>query len=65
MPIYVYDCKKYGERFELLIEMTAKETKVLCSKCQSKEVTKLLSTLNINTKKASNGGSCSAGCYLL
>ena len=65
MPIFVYECKKCGEKFELLMGVTAEKPKMLCPKCQSKKIIKLLSTSNISMGKSSSGGSCSSGCCSL
>lgn len=71
MPIYEFVCSKCGQEFEELI--LGSEEKVICPKCGSNQVTKLMSACKFKTggpivmgsgTSNSSGGSSSgcAGC---
>ena len=56
MPIYEYECKSCGNRFEQLQEMRAGAP--ACPKCKG-EVRKLLSAATpLSSKKGSSGQAC-------
>ncbi len=60
MPIYEYKCNDCNAAFELLTTTTAEDKKVQCSKCNSENVTKLISA---GSSLSGGGGSLnSAGC---
>jgi putative FmdB family regulatory protein len=64
MPVYTYVCNACGEKFDLLIGMTAEKTKLECKKCHSKNIKKVFSTFSIgssNSKSSSSGSSCPTG----
>jgi putative FmdB family regulatory protein len=42
MPIYEYDCKACGERFDRLVRR--QDERIACPKCGSEQVTKRFST---------------------
>jgi len=44
MPIYEYECISCGERFELLRSISSGDTNIICPKCESKNVKKVIST---------------------
>ena len=52
MPMYEYRCKKCGERFEMLRRMSDADKDLVCPKCESEEVERMVSTF------ASTGGGC-------
>ncbi len=58
MPIYTYICKDCGEKFDLLIGITSKETELKCKKCGGKNIEKSLSSFSVG---ASGRGDSSAG----
>ncbi|RKY37736.1 MAG: zinc ribbon domain-containing protein [Candidatus Omnitrophota bacterium] len=60
MPIFTYQCQKCKHKFDLLVGITMDKAKFECPKCQSKKVTKLI-TSSINVGKSSSNGSCSTG----
>ncbi|MBP1770448.1 MAG: zinc ribbon protein [Candidatus Aminicenantes bacterium] len=66
MPLYEYACKNCGKRFECLVS-PGKESEVVCDKCGSADVRKLISGFGIggggSRIKASSSGckSCSSG----
>jgi len=60
--LYEYECRKCGNRFELLIYGDAAE--VVCRKCGSADIARLLSTFAVRAesgKTASQESPC-AGC---
>jgi putative FmdB family regulatory protein len=69
MPIYSYKCKDCGEQFDLLVGMTAEKAQLKCSKCNSKNIEKVISTFSVGGQRGSSstGSSCSTGscptCY--
>ena len=61
MPIYCYECKKCGERFELLVGMTADQSKLECVECGNSRLDKLVTTFAI-TGSSKGGSSSCANC---
>ncbi|MCX7771122.1 MAG: zinc ribbon domain-containing protein [Proteobacteria bacterium] len=61
MPIYEFECKKCKFNFESYV-LTAEE-RIKCPRCDSEEVTKLISAPNFGSSSSSNscGGSHSSG----
>ncbi len=60
MPIYEFECKSCGERFELLTSFS-RLSEAKCKKCGSDDVKKLVSTFATKTDNGySSGGSCSS-----
>jgi len=59
MPIYEYICTKCQHKFEQLV-LPGKEVKIVCPKCQSPEVKKLLSAFGIGGGGSRLKNSC--GC---
>jgi|YNPNPStandDraft_1061719.scaffolds.fasta_scaffold00650_14 putative FmdB family regulatory protein len=57
MPVYEYECKKCGERFELLV---FGEKTINCPKCGSEQVLKKFSTFA--TKGVQKGNSKCTSC---
>ena len=58
MPIYEYDCKGCGERFELLVRS---DTVPACPRCGGAELKKLLSSFALNVVGSSYSRSTDAG----
>jgi putative FmdB family regulatory protein len=56
MPLYEYRCRRCGETFEKLRRMQDADRGLICPKCESEEVERLLSTF------ASSGGETGGGC---
>jgi putative FmdB family regulatory protein len=44
MPIYEYQCKKCGKRFEMLRRMSDADSKLQCPSCYSEHVERQFST---------------------
>ncbi len=66
MPLYEYACRNCGKRFECLVSL-GKENEVVCDKCGSADVRKLISGFGIggggSRLKASSSSckSCTSG----
>ena len=55
MPVYEYECKKCGKKFELyLVSIPDKSPRPDCPKCKSKKVDRLISRFRV--VKHSGGG---------
>ena len=64
MPMYTYVCKDCGEKFDLLIGVTSEKTELKCKKCDSGNISKVLSSFSVGNssgKLDSSGSSCSTG----
>jgi putative FmdB family regulatory protein len=62
MPIYEYQCQACGFRFDKLIRSMTAAPEVICEKCHSVEVEKLVSMVSCHgLSKGGNGGSSSSG----
>ena len=60
MPMYEYECKKCGHKFETLVQSS--EEKPKCEKCGSTRLEKLLSTFAAGpARESTSGGSCPTG----
>ena len=63
MPIYSFICKNCGEKFDLLIGVTAEKEEYKCKKCNSKNIERTLSTFSVggsdNTSPNCPTGTCS------
>jgi len=58
MPIYEYQCKPCGKKFEKLVRSMSSDEKVPCPDCGSKQTAR---TLSVFAAVSSEGGSKSAG----
>ncbi len=69
MPIYEYECCKCCERFEKLVFRS--DEAVICPKCESREVQKVLSVFGFKSgggkgaasNRMGSGGSSCASCH--
>jgi len=62
MPIYEYICVKCQHKFEYLVNLN-KEPKIVCPKCQSDQVKRLVSSFGIGgggIRIKSGSGGCSS-----
>ncbi len=57
MPIYEFECKKCGERFEQLLGINEPTNDLRCPKCQAENPRKVLSVFS-----SASGGSSGASC---
>jgi len=48
MPIYTYICNECGEKFDLLLGVTAEKNELKCIKCKSKNIKKLISGFSVS-----------------
>ena len=53
MPIYEYQCRKCGEKFEKLVRSMSDSKPVECAKCGSKETARALSLFAVGAGKSS------------
>jgi putative FmdB family regulatory protein len=62
MPIYEYQCKKCGEKFDKLVRsMNDDSTPIACAKCGSTQTTRALSLFAVgaeNTGKSAPAAGC-------
>ena len=56
MPIYEFECKKCGRRFEELVRRFDEE--IICEVCGSKNLKKLMSEFSGTVKEQSSGTGC-------
>jgi putative FmdB family regulatory protein len=62
MPIYTYECKDCGRKFELLIGVGKGKEEVRCKKCNSTNVERTFSAFNIGSGSSSSSSSiCPTG----
>ena len=60
--IFLYECKKCHNKFELLIGVTIEKTLMECPECHSRDIVKLISAPFIKAKELRQGEkSCSTG----
>lgn len=52
MPIYEYECRKCGERFEILQRMNEDNTNVRCPICNTDKPKKILSLFSSGSIKS-------------
>ena len=60
MPVYTYICKDCGEKFDLLVGVTAEKVEIKCKKCNSKNIEKTFSAFSVG-QSGSSGSSCPTG----
>ena len=62
MPIYEYKCEDCGEVSDILILPGNDSTKIICEKCKSENVRKIMPSSIHSISKSSGNDSCSTGC---
>jgi putative FmdB family regulatory protein len=66
MPIYEYQCKTCGERFEKLVRSMGDSSPVACAKCGSEQTARTLSVFAVGAegaaKSAPSGGPMCGRC---
>ncbi|MBN2103194.1 zinc ribbon domain-containing protein [bacterium] len=60
MPVYTYICNECGEKFDLLVGVTAQQEALKCKKCGSKNIKKAIGSFNVGTGGGRSGGSGSS-----
>lgn len=58
MPLYEYECRQCGERFEKLVSTSSAKKGTTCTKCGSTSVRKLMSACAPITTEASAISDC-------
>lgn len=62
MPMYAYECKDCGRKFEILVGVGEGEAEVRCDKCKSTNVERAFSAFNISSGGRSSSSSiCPTG----
>jgi putative FmdB family regulatory protein len=65
MPIYEYECRDCGERFDALRTMAEADKPIVCAACHGQHASRLISVFAAHSGgrvvAGSNGGGC-AGC---
>ena len=62
MPVYEYQCKKCGERFELFLRSTCQSCGPTCPNCGSTEVQKALSLFGLGGGGSPKGAASDTSC---
>jgi len=62
MPIYEFECRKCGARFEELLGMTQDTSEIRCPKCNASDPKRLMSMFGSRANSAS-GASCGPGAF--
>jgi putative FmdB family regulatory protein len=63
MPIYEYRCNQCHRKFSQLVLEPASATSVTCSHCDSRRVTKLISTVAVHRSEASRLATLDRGSH--
>ncbi|MBN2119796.1 MAG: zinc ribbon domain-containing protein [Candidatus Omnitrophica bacterium] len=61
MPLYTYICKNCGEKFDLLIGVTAEKTELKCKKCKSKNIEKTYAAFSMGKSSSFSSNNCPTG----
>jgi putative FmdB family regulatory protein len=62
MPLYEYQCKSCGFKFEKMRAMIEADEPIMCLKCLSRETRRMLSRFNAHSEgKAITNNTCSCG----
>ena len=62
MPIYEYDCRACGARFDKLVFLAAQPRLVSCPECNSDQVSKRLSLIASTLGRPAEGTGASSSC---
>jgi len=62
MPIYEYDCRGCGARFDKLVFLAAQPMPVRCPDCSSDQVSKRLSLIASASGRPAEGAGASSSC---
>ncbi len=63
MPLYEYQCKKCGKRFEKVVSISEADTKQECPYCNGKNTEKLLSVFAAKSSSSSSAGISGGGGF--
>ncbi|OIO74775.1 MAG: hypothetical protein AUJ85_04730 [Elusimicrobia bacterium CG1_02_37_114] len=62
MPIYSYECKDCGEKFDMLVGVGAGKEELKCKKCSSKNIKRIPATFSTGSgSSSSSSSSCPTG----
>jgi len=61
MPIYTYNCKDCGAKFDLLIGVTSEKEELICKKCNSRNIEKTWGAFSVGSADNKSGPSCPTG----
>lgn len=61
MPLYEYECRKCGSRFEELVASSAAADAVRCRQCDSRRVERLLSAFAVGSTAAAKTAPVESG----
>lgn len=65
MPIYEFKCLKCNEVMELLVKNSQDQMEMVCAKCGSEDLERLISTINFSMgggSKPANGSTQTRSC---
>jgi len=60
MPVYSYICNDCGEKFDLLVGVTAQQEPMKCKKCNSENISKTIGAFNVGGGSGQTNGSGSS-----
>jgi len=55
VPIFSYVCKDCDEKFDLFLQGSEKDDKLVCKKCGGKNIQRIFSSFGIGSKSSSDG----------
>ena len=56
MPIYEYECKNCGERFQVFLLAGEDDGKMACPRCGARDVQKVISLFSVGSEPSSSFG---------
>jgi putative FmdB family regulatory protein len=62
VPIYEFECKNCGHKFEIIMRASASKENVTCPKCQAKNPDRLMSAFSAGSGSNSGGFSAASSC---
>jgi putative FmdB family regulatory protein len=62
MPLYEYECKDCGKKFDMLRTMRDADAPVVCVRCESQRTKRLLSRFNAQSGGHAVAGRSSCNC---
>jgi putative FmdB family regulatory protein len=62
MPIFSYVCKDCNEKFDLFLQGSKKDEKLVCKKCGGKNIQRIFSSFGIGSKSSSDSDKQQSTC---
>ena len=62
MPIYTYECKDCGEKFDFLVGVVASKEEPKCKKCGSRSIEKIFAPFSVGASGGSSSSSSGPSC---